>query len=202
MKIHKVEQGTDEWLSLRAPLITASSFSKLITSKGGKSIQIDGAINEKVANIIAGETLETWQGNQWTERGHEIEPLAAEHYAFIFDDRDVQEIGFVTDDDVTCGCSPDRLVDEDGLLELKCPKPEVHINYMLKGVVPSVYVPQVQGQLMVTKRLWCDFMSYHPKLPEFIIRVYRDEVFIEKLKERIKYFNDEVGARVEKIKNR
>lgn len=200
MKTHDIEQGTDAWHQLRSSIPTASQFDKLLTSKGEKSKQIEGVINEKVANVIAGETLETWQGNQWTERGHELEPLAAEHYEFIYPERNVQEVGFVTDDDETCGCSPDRLVDDNGLLEIKCPKPDTHVSYLLSGKCPAKYYLQVQGQLMITGREWCDFMSYHPKLPELIVRVERDEKIITALRERIKYFNDEVKNRVNAIK--
>jgi len=200
MKTHNIEQGTDEWHELRSGIPTASQFGKLLTSTGAKSTQINGVINEKVANIIAGETLEVWQGNQWTEQGHELEPLAADHYAFIYPDRKVQEVGFVTDDNNTCGCSPDRLIDDNGLLEIKCPKPEIHIGYLIANKCPSGYYLQVQGQLMITGREWCDFMSYHPKLPELIVRVWRDDEIISALKERIEYFNAELERRVNAIK--
>jgi putative phage-type endonuclease len=202
MIIHNVEQGTDEWHSLRIGIPTASQFDSLVTSKGEPSKQIEGIINEKVANVIAGKVLESWDGNKWTERGHELEPLASTHYEFIYDDRKVETVGFVTNAEKTCGCSPDRLVNDDGLLEIKCPMPKTHIDYLIAGKLPTTYFQQVQGQLMITGRRWCDFMSYHPDLPELIVRVERDDEFIEKLKARIDYFNAEVKKRVEIITNR
>jgi putative phage-type endonuclease len=202
MIIHNVEQGTDEWHNLRIGIPTASQFDSLVTSEGEPSKQIEGIINEKVANVIAGKVLESWDGNKWTERGHELEPLASAHYEFIYDDRKVETVGFVTDAEKTCGCSPDRLVNDDGLLEIKCPMPKTHIDYLISGKLPTTYFQQVQGQLMITGRDWCDFMSYHPDLPELIVRVERDDEFIEKLKARIDYFNAEVKKRVEIITNR
>lgn len=198
---HKVEQNSEEWYDLRRGIPTASMFSKLITTAGKRSTSMTDEINEKVANIIAGEVLETWAGNQWTERGHELEPLAVAHYEFITD-TETQEAGFVTDDDITSGCSPDRLIGDDGLLEIKCPMPKVLIKYMRGGKLPTTYFQQVQGQLMVTGRKWCDFMVYHPKLPEFLIRVERDEEFITALKGEVEYFNSEVNKVVEEITNR
>src|ERR1051326_7063323 len=88
------------------------------------------------------------------------------------------------------GASPDRLVGDDGQLELKCPSPETHVRYLLfpqKGV-DAEYRVQVQGQLYVTKRAWCDVVSYHPDLPSVIVRVERDEEYIALLAEALTTF--------------
>lgn len=200
MLIHDVDQNSNEWIELRRGIPTGSMFSKLCTTKGDRSKSISDAINEKVANVIANETLETWQGNQWTERGHELEQDAADYYQFMNGDRKLKQVGFVTDDENTCGCSPDRLVNDDGLLEIKCPMPKTHVKYLLAKEIPSDYYLQVQGQLMITGREWCDFMSYHPLLPPLLIREYRNEDLIEKLKGHIEYFNKELERRVNAIK--
>lgn len=201
MLVHDVEQGTDSWFQVRSGIPTASEFDKLLTMTGKPSTQIEGYINLKVAEALAGQNVETWQGNQWTERGHELEPDAASLYGLI-NDCVPQEVGFVTDDDKTCGCSPDRLIGDDGLLEIKCPAPQNHVGYLLKNECPSTYYLQVQGQLMITGRQWCDFMSYHPLLDPMIVRVDRDEDIMAALRERIKYFNEEVKKRVNAIKGR
>ena len=201
MKTHNVEQGTDDWFKVRSGIPTASEFDKLLTSTGKPSTQIEEYINLKVAEVLAGQNVETWTGNQWTDRGHELEPQAASMYGLI-NDCDPIEVGFVTDDESTCGCSPDRLVGNDGLLEIKCPAPQTHVGYLLDGKCPATYYLQVQGQLMITGRNWCDFMSYHPLLDSLIVRVERDDKIMDALRERIVYFNNEVKRRVYAIKGR
>lgn len=200
MKAHDLEQNSNAWHELRRGIPTASMFSNIITTKGERSKSITDCINEKAANVIAGETLETWQGNQWTERGHELEDDAVSHYSFIYDNYDVQKVGFVTNDDNTAGCSPDRLINDDGLLEIKCPMPKIHMAYLRANKLPTAYFQQVHGQMLITGRKWCDFMSYHPKLPALIIRVERDDEFCEKLSEQIKYFNEELARVVVSVK--
>jgi hypothetical protein len=199
MKTYNVEQGADEWFKVRSGIPTASEFDKLLTSTGKPSTQIEGYINLKVAEVLAGQNVETWTGNQWTERGHELEPMAASMYGLINECEPI-EVGFVTDDERTCGCSPDRLINDDGLLEIKCPAPQNHVGYLLGGKCPTTYYLQIQGQLMITGRQWCDFMSYHPLLDPLILRVKRDESIIDALRERIEYFNNEVADRVKQIK--
>jgi hypothetical protein len=84
-------------------------------------------------------------------------------------------------DTLEAGASPDGLVGESGGLEIKCPMPATHIEYLRDGRLPSKYIQQVQGCLWISGRDWWDFMSYHPKMTPLIIRVYRDEVFIKAL---------------------
>jgi len=81
-------------------------------------------------------------------------------------------------DNVEAGASPDGLIGEDGLLEIKCPLAHTHVGYLREGVLPPKYIPQVQGQLWVTGRQWCDFVSYHPELKIMIVRVERDDSYI------------------------
>ena len=189
MQIVKVEQGTEEWLKARSGIPTASEFSKLITPLGKPSTSINGYVNQVLAEIIVGGDVETWEGNKWTERGNELEPEAVEMYEFTYD-VEVEEIGFCKDDDNKMGCSPDRLVGEEGLLEIKCPAPATHVDYLLNSKLPNKYIPQVQGQMLVTGRKWCDWMSYHPEMLPVIIRVERDEDYINSIRERIVVFKE------------
>lgn len=201
MKIIQCEQNSDEWFQARLGIPTASEFSKIITSTGKASTQANDYMNRLLAEWMAGEPLEKWDGNQWTERGHELEMDARTYYEMT-KDVDVLQVGFVTTDDGSAGCSPDGMVGDDGMTEYKCPSPGIHVSYLLANKLPSAYVPQVQGSLWVTERDWCDFSSYHPVLDKLIIRVHRDELYIVKLTKAIDEFNDKMMGKRELLKQR
>jgi hypothetical protein len=109
-------------------------------------------------------------------------------------------VGFITDDDHTIGCSPDRLVGEDGLLEIKAPLPHTQVEYWISGKVNDRFWPQLQGQLYVTQRRWVDIVCWHDVLPKIVMRVEPDEKFIELLGHELQIFNCFVEGVVEKIR--
>jgi len=177
-----IEQGSDDWLALRRGMITASTICRLITSTG-KPAGNDTSraqLLQLLAERITGETEPSFYNDDMA-RGHLLEPLAralyAEHYA------PVQECGFITADfyGATIGFSPDGLVGEKGLIEIKAPRQKTHIKSLLNNEVPTEYLPQVQTGLAVTGRAWCDFISYAPGLPLFVCRCERDEAVIAQL---------------------
>jgi len=189
MILHDVQQGSDAWFSLRAGIVTASEFSKLITSTGAPSKTLQAYAYTKACEKYAGKPVDAFAGNVWTENGIADELKARESYSIFHTKDAVTEIGFVTDDDITCGCSPDGLVGDDGLLELKRMKGnllvEAHLYYARNKKLLPKFVAQVQGQLMICKRQWCDVMIYNPLLPDLIIRVEPDEGFHKLLKQQI-----------------
>lgn len=178
MIVHGFEQRSPEWYAARCGIPTASEFSKLVTSKGEPSKTLSTYALTLAGEVFAGEPLETWEGNQWTERGKELEAEAINLYEFANDFK-VDPVGFVTTDDGMAGCSPDGLVGKDGMVEIKCLKPENHISAILyhekHGKSPTTYVQQVQGQMLICERDWCDLIFYHPKLPMLTIRQTPDE---------------------------
>lgn len=178
MQIHDVDQRSDEWYSLRAGMPTASEFSKIVTSKGEPSKSASGYALTLAAELFAGTPVDAWEGNAWTERGREMESRAVELYEFAHD-LDTVPVGFVTDDKATMGCSPDRFVGDDGLIEVKCLKAENHVKailyYQKNGRPPTDYVQQAQGQMMICEREWCDIVFYHPELPMLTVRMEPDE---------------------------
>lgn len=173
MIIHDVEQNSDQWFALRAGIPTASEFSKLITTKGKISTSINLVAYELAAEKYVGGQVDSWDGNKWTERGKELEPLASSAYCFK-NDCDVETVGFVTDDKNTMGCSPDRFVGEDGMIEIKCLMAKHHVKEMVfhkeNNTSVSDYYHQVQAQMMICERKWCDLVFYHPDLPLHIVR--------------------------------
>jgi len=198
VQILKAEQGTQEWLDARLGRPSASQFSKLVTTAGKPSASADDYISEMIAERITGER-EPIYVNEWMQRGTELEPRARETYEFIYD-VDVQEVGFILDDSGEFGCSPDGLIGKDGGVEFKCPSPKNHIAWSRKGKCPSKHYAQVQGCLYITGRKWWDFMSYHPDMKPFVVRVERDEEFIAKLAEQISLAVEEIKSEVENLK--
>lgn len=172
MKHFDVLQNTPEWRGLHLGKPTTSDFSKLITPKGNPSQSMEAYAQKLAGDLYCGIDLDAWKGNQYTDRGHEVEPEAVAWYEFNF--ADTQPVGFITDDKEQYGSSPDRLVGKHGLLEVKC-LPKYHLiyllNYIRKRETPSEFIPQTQGQLFVnTDRKWCDLLFYHEILPKFVIR--------------------------------
>lgn len=187
MIVHDVIQGSDEWFKLHCMIPTASGFDKIITPAEGKpSSQATAYKHHLLACWIIGGPPEEFS-NFWTDRGTETEPEARDAYG-LQTGNDVEQVGFITRDDGMVGCSPDGLVGEPGCVEFKCPAPHTHVGYLLKGTLPTQYKPQVQGQLLIAKRDWCDFMSYHPDMPPVRIRVHRDEAYIGKLETALDKF--------------
>jgi hypothetical protein len=187
MIVHDVDQNTSDWFALRAGKPTASCFSKLITSTGGASKSMLVYAEQLGGELFAGKPLDAWEGNIYTERGHEVEPEAVLAYEMM-QDVDTQQVGFITDDLAQYGCSPDREVGKPGLLEIKC-LPKLHIEalrYINKnGRIPTKFVAQVQGQLFITGKEWADLFFYHADLPTKIVRVYPDQKIVDGLKAQL-----------------
>ena len=133
------------------------------------------------------------------ERGLIVEAEAADWYEFD-QDVTVQRIGVITDEEHTMGCSPDRLVGDDGLLEIKAPLPHTQVEYWICGEVHERFRPQLQGQLYVSQRSWVDLVCWHDVLPKVVMRVEPDEKFIEALDRELQIFNFFIERVMEKIR--
>jgi hypothetical protein len=186
--VHDVLQGTTEWHRVRAGIPTASCFDQIITPKTGKpSSASEGYLHRLLAERILGRPIEQQSFSGWMDRGNAME---ADAVAFYESQRelDTVRVGFITNDAGAIGASPDRLVGEAGLLEIKCPSEAVHMGYLLNRSLGEKHRPQVQGQLWVTGRSWSDTLSYHPELPPALIRVERDEEYIALLSGAVEAF--------------
>lgn len=174
-KFHDVKQNTPEWALLHVGRPTTSNFKLIITSKGLPSQSMEGYAKKLACDLYANKLLDTWKGNQYTGRGHEFEPDAINYYEFAYEE--TQKVGFITDDKMLWGSSPDRLVGDEGLLEVKC-FPERHLealfHYRKTGRGLTSEVVQTQGQLFVSCRKWVDLLYYHEHLPKIVIRQYPD----------------------------
>jgi hypothetical protein len=135
------------------------------------------------------------------ERGMMLEGQAADFYGLEMG-TELQKAGFFTDAQKRFGASPDRLIGDDGLLEIKCLMPAGHVAQLISGKVDAKYMPQVQGQLMVTGRAWCDLLFYHPEMPSMIHYIERDEDYIEGLRLGLYEFCGKLSAAVTRIKRK
>jgi len=191
MQIMDCEQGSPEWFAARTGIPTASQFSTVMASgRGGAESKTRRTYMLKLAGeIITGDPMDSFS-NAHTERGHEMEPEARNFYAFRHD-VDPQLIGFIRNGNA--GASPDSLIGENGLLEIKTKLPHLLIDVTLRGEFPTDHKAQCQGQLWIAEREWIDLICYWPKMEPFIARAYRDEEYIKQLARAVDQFNDELA---------
>lgn len=198
-----IEQGSEAWMQLRSGKVTASKVSDVmsaITTAGYRNYLADLVVERLTGNKTESFTNAAMQ---W---GVDQEPLARAEYE-VKTGNFVDQIAFVDHPTiVNFGCSPDGLVGDDGLIEIKCPNTATHIDYVMQDKVPTKYIPQIQCQLAVTGRKWCDFVSFDPRLPDglqiLIVRLERDDKYIEKLEARVVKFLDEVNSAVNGLKEK
>lgn len=192
-----IEQGTDEWKQLRLGKVTASRIADVM-SKGKGGAESAGVRNYRaqlVCERLTGQKEDSYI-NGAMQRGTELEPMARECYEFL-QGVTVDQIAFVDHPTVPMsGASPDGLVGEDGLVEIKCPNTATHIDYLLSNSAPSNYILQMLWQMACTGRKWCDFVSYDPRLPEdlqmLVIRYHRADDEIQALEAAVISFNKSV----------
>ena len=200
MRICVFDQGTDGWLRDRLGCPSGSNFAKLITATGKPSTSAEGYINQLIAERLMNNMASEVKVTEWMQRGTELEPMAREFYEFASGNT-VTEIGFCKHDTLECGVSPDGLVGDDGLLEIKCPAPSTHVSYLRKESLPSTYKQQVMGQLWISEREWCDFVSYHPDMKTLITRVYRDDEYISLLAAEVEKACNVIEIEYQKLRN-
>lgn len=206
MKLIQCEQGSEAWFKARAGVITASNFADAIsTLKNGSPSQASKDYAYRVAvERIYGETTEdtfvTWE----MRRGTELEPYARIAYEARTGNL-AQESGVVLTDDGLFGYSTDGLVDDDGLIEIKCPNSARKLVEMWETGDLSEYEHQIQGGMWITGRKWCDFIMYAPQLEPvgkhlYIKRIERDDNFIEAMESRLREFARRVQSHVDNLK--
>lgn len=199
MKILNIEQGSPEWMDARLGIPTASAYDKIITPKTLKPAKGDTYRNQLLAEWLLGYAIDWGTSNAWTERGRDLEAEARAFYE-LTRDVEVAPVGFVARDDGKTGGSPDGLIGEDGGLEIKCPAIHTHVGYMLNpSLLSGEYRCQVQGYLYLTGRGWFDLMSYCPGLPEVLIRVPRDEVFMKAFEPALAAFLADLDTAKERL---
>lgn len=190
-----IEQGTPQWLKLRSGIPTASNFAAVIAKGEGKTRAT--YMRRLAGEIITGEPAETFKSPEM-ERGNLMEEEARNLFAFKTG-YDLRQVAFIRNGRV--GCSPDSLVGNDGMLEIKTKKAEVLIEALLRDDYPPEHKAQVQGQLWVAERDWCDLFCYWPGMPPAKFRIGRDELFIRQLSQAVDAFNSDLDDLVAKVRS-
>ena len=195
--ITSMEQGSQEWLDIRLGKITASRMKDVLTNgRAGKpSKTAESYMIELIAEQLTGESKPFFE-NDAMRWGTETEPQARAMYE-LETGNDVEEVAFIIHSEFI-GVSPDGLIGADGMLEIKCPTTTTQIKRALSKSYHADYQAQIQAQLWVAERDWCDFMSFDPRLDcgagLLIERVDRDDVFITKMEEKTAEFLDRMQA--------
>ena len=199
----EIIQGSPEWHALRIGKVTASRVSDVVAkTKTGWGASRANYMAELIAERLTGEPAEKFS-NAAMAWGTEKEPDARAAYEF-FRDAQVSEIAFVDHPVIgMTGASPDGLVGDHGLVEIKCPNTATHLDTLLTQAIPSKYVTQMLWQMACTGRQWCDFVSYDPRLPEtmslFVKRVDRDDREIADLEAKVAEFLGELDRKLAQL---
>ncbi|QLG93735.1 YqaJ viral recombinase family protein [Pseudomonas yamanorum] len=197
--ITEVEQGSPEWLALRLGIVTCTQLDCLLTNSKGEAGFGVGAftyMNTLIGERITGEAADPFQGNRHTERGHEWEGVGRKLYEQR-EEVQTSQVAIILNHGA--GYSPDSLVGDKGLTEIKTKLPKFQVEVILSGEIPKEHVAQCQGGLWVSEREWIDFVCYWPGMPLFIKRAYRDEAMIRKLSERVKTFYEILDERMNQV---
>ena len=203
------KQNTPEWMACRTGQVTASRVADLMAkTKSGYSASRDNYMAQLVCELVTGQREESYS-NASMAWGNEQEPFARAAYeakANVL----VDEVGFILHPTIAgCGASPDGLVGDSGLVEIKCPNTNTALEAWLKwsddkNPVTSKYNTQMQMQMACTSRKWCDYVIYDPRMPEkaqlLVVRVDRDDAFIAEMELEITRFIEELNKKVVKLK--
>mgnify|MGYP001233659180 CR=1 FL=1 len=199
-------QGSPEWLAARCGKITASRIADMMArTKNGYGASRANYLAQLVAERLTGKPAENYT-NAAMQWGTDTEPQARAAYEF-HSGQSVVEVSFIEHPSIPmAGASPDGLIGDDGLIEIKCPLTATHIEYLLSGNVPGKYEKQMQFQMACTGRKWCDFFSFDPRLPErlrmFTARLKRDDAMIQQIEQEVIAFQAELAETLYKLDHR
>jgi putative phage-type endonuclease len=201
-----MEQQSNEWFTARLGKVTASRVADVIAkTKTGYSASRDNYMAQLICERLTGQKGESFT-NAAMEWGTQTEPLARSAYENARNLL-VKEVGFINHPRIEMsGASPDGLVGDDGLVEIKCPNTATHIDTLLSGKVPTKYITQMQWQMLCCQRKWCDFVSFDNRLPEhlqlFVQEVEFDQEYCAMLEKEVTQFLAELDSKVAKLKEK
>ena len=198
-----MEQRTEEWFAVRMGKVTASRVADVIAkTKTGYSTSRENYLAQLVCEVLTGKPAESYS-NAAMQWGVDQEPLARAAYE-SYQNVLVDEIGFVVHPTIwASGASPDGLVGELGMVEIKCPNTATHIDTLLTQNVPGKYNTQMQWQMACAGRHWCDFVSFDPRMPTdlqlFVKRVDYDPAYVAMLEKEVMSFLNDLDSKVKQL---
>ena len=206
MKIIECNQRSMAWFQAHCGIVTASSMAAVMgfTQKGEPTEKRKTYFRQKLAELLTGIAIQDNYVSREMLEGIEKEPLGIAAYESQ-EGVMVEAIGFALHDEIArLGCSPDGLVGNDGGIEGKCPKPGTHLQYVLDGRIPEIYLPQIHTEVFVTGRKWWDFFTFCPEVPKplqlMVIRYERSQKDMDLIAEHAQRFNGEIDAAVERLR--
>jgi hypothetical protein len=182
------EQGSDEWRAARLGIPTASEFAAVRAKGEGKTRRT--YMMKLIGEILTGDPSEGFS-NAHMDRGKEMEPDARNLYSFRMD-VEPELVGFIRNG--RKGASPDSLIGANGMCEIKTKLPHLQAEVLLADKLPPEHMAQCQGNLWVAEREWIDFVSYWPRMPLFVKRIYRDDTYIAALSKEVDLFLAEMDT--------
>jgi hypothetical protein len=191
LQIFDCEQGSPEWYACRLGIPTASEFETVCAQRGPRGGEPKGRrtyMLKLIGERMTGQPKYDYQ-NDHMVRGKEMEDEARRWYQMVTEIT-TQKVGFMRRGDA--GASPDSLVGNDGMLEIKTKLPHLQLEYLLDDDAWTEHKPQTQGQLWIGEREWCDLVPYWPGLPTRALRIYRDEPYIKQMSIYVDVFNNEL----------
>lgn len=199
--MNNATQGSEAWHKERLGNLTGSRIIDIMPGKSGYRASRKNYVAECVCARLTGIVPESFTSvaMQW---GTDTEPLARSAYEAITGNL-VEEVGYIQSDIEHFGGSPDGLIGDDGITEIKCPNTATHFEVLLGGKIKLDYLYQMQGYLMIAKRKWCDFVSFDPRLPDkhslYIKRFEYNDEMAEKMLNEVNSFLAEVDEMMEKL---
>ena len=198
-----MEQRTDEWFEARLGKVTASRiYDVLSKTKSGYSATRKNYMAQLLCERLTGNREESFK-TAAMQRGNNIEPKARARYMLETGEL-VEETGFINHPTINMsGASPDGLVGEDGLIEIKCPNTATHLEFLRTKTPKPEYLLQMLWQMACTGRKWCDFVSYDDRLPEHLsfqmVRINRDDERIQEIEEEVQKFLHELDEQIAEL---
>lgn len=199
MKVVECIQGSVQWLEVRLGIPTASEFGNILTP------EFKVREGEMPKTYLATKIAEAWLGHPLldlntfsVEQGTILEEECLP-WLKLETDWPIERVGFILSDNEFAGCSPDGIVGDSFGLEIKCPAPHTHVKYLLNGVVPKEYLPQIYGGMWVTGLTRWKFVSYRRKMPALILEVERDEAIMRKIGEAVTKFHEEMTKAMNRL---
>lgn len=201
MKIHSdIEQGSVDWCILRSGKVTASEMDALVSPLGkvrtGEGVST--YLNQKLCEIWTGGPLIALQGVFDVDQGRLLEERARPAFT-IHTGIEVHQVSFIETDNGRAGCSPDAMISDKSGVEIKCPRMDTHVGYLLAGELPKQYVAQVQSSMLVTGFATWHFFSYNRQLPPLHLVIERDEDYQEALQEAVDAFLARLDAAMARL---